>query len=381
LTDNQRDMISKKPFRVIIGFLGNLFYDTRTYNLFALLQKDHHVRFIGFDWLTPGFQTRKSSKIMITKLKKRKWSLLFYIEFNIRLLAEISWQRADIIWAADFFSLPACFVAAKWMNARIYYDSREVYTGIYGISSRPLLKKLVYCLEKCLIQRTDRVFVTGLMDMEVIQSLYGIRRVYLLRNLPRRRNRLTPMSFDFIRKSGLKRILCYQGTLVHGRGISTCFRIVERLPMCGLVLLGGGEHVDVYKKMAESMQITDRVWFPGKIPQDQLLRYTAAADFGLSLIDDVSLNNQLALPNKLFEYIMAGIPVLVSDCPQMVHIIQQYQVGAVIKGNDPEIAVNVIKHWIENPRVYQELKNNCLKASKTLNWEVEFKTIERFFTQ
>ena len=151
--------------------------------------------------------------------------------------------------------------------------------------------------------------------------------------------------------------------------------------MCGLVLLGGGEHVDMYKKMAELMKISDRVWFPGKIPQDQLLRYTAAADFGLSLIDDVSLNNQLALPNKLFEYIMAGIPVLVSDCPQMVHIIQQYQVGAVIKGNDPEIAVNVIKHWIENPRVYQELKNNCLKASKTLNWEVEFKTIERFFTQ
>jgi glycosyltransferase involved in cell wall biosynthesis len=373
-------MRSKKPLNVNIGFLGNLYYDTRTYNLFLLLQKDHHVRFVGFDWLTPGFQSRKSSKIRISKLKKGKWSLPFYIEFNIRLLIGISRQKADLIWAADFFSLPACFIAAKWMNARIYYDSREVYTGIYGISTRPLLKKLVYYLEKWLIQRTDRVFVTGLMDMEVIQTLYGIRHVHLLRNLPRRLKRISPFQFDFIRKSDVSLILCYQGTLVHGRGISTCLKIAERLPICGLVLLGWGEHIDEYKKKAESMKISDRVWFPGKIPQNQLIRYTAGADIGLALIDDVSLNNRLALPNKLFEYIMAGIPVLVSDCPQMVDIVNKFQVGAVIQNNDPEIAASVIKHWTDNPRLYQKLKNNCIKASETLNWEVEFKTIERYFT-
>ena len=374
----QSNMENKKTRRVIIGFLGNLRYDTRTCNLFETLRKKHEVRFIGFDWLTPDFQTEQSSGMLITKLRKNRCSPLFYLEFNFRLFIELIKVKADIIWAADFYSLPVCFFAAKWMNARIYYDSREVYTGIYGISSRPLLKRLVFSLEKLLIQRTDQVFVTGKMDMEVISTLYGIHNVHLLRNLPRFRARIFPKHFDFAVQPG-STILCYQGTLIHGRGISNCLEIVKRLPGSGLVLMGWGEHIDEYKNMADSMKISDRVWFAGKIPQDQLIRYTAGTHIGLALIDDVSLNNRLALPNKLFEYLMAGIPVLVSDLPQMTEIVQKYQVGAVIQRNDPETAVKVIRRWQKDPRLYQRLKRNCLKASKTLNWEVEFKTIEQFF--
>lgn len=371
-------MENKKTLKIIIGFLGNLRYDTRTCNLFEILRKKHDVRFVGFDWLTPDFQTEKQSGMLITKLRKNRCSLLFYLEFNFRLFMELIKVKSDIIWAADFFSLPVCFLVAKWINSRIYYDSREVYTGIYGISSRPALKKLVYSLEKWLIKRTDQVFVTGKMDMEVIRTLYGIHNIHLLRNLPRLRSHISPKYFDFAVQSGAT-ILCYQGTLIHGRGISTCLEIIKLLPGCGLVLMGWGEHVNEYKSMADSMKISGRVWFPGKIPQNRLIRYTAGTHIGLALIDDVSLNNRLALPNKLFEYIMAGIPAVVSDLPQMAEIVQKYQVGAVIPNNDPETAANVIRSWQEDPQLYQRLKINCLRASKTLNWEEEFKTVERFF--
>jgi glycosyltransferase involved in cell wall biosynthesis len=127
------------------------------------------------------------------------------------------------------------------------------------------------------------------------------------------------------------------------------------------------------------MKINDRVFFVGKISQDKLLNYTAGAFAGLSLIDDISINNHYALPNKLFEYVMSGLPVIASNLPQMKKIVLEYDIGAVIKESNEDELVEVLNKWSNDQSLYKTKKENCIKASATLNWETEFENIYYLF--
>ena len=102
---------------------------------------------------------------------------------------------------------------------------------------------------------------------------------------------------------------------------------------------------------------------------------SAGGDVGMCMIDNTCLNNYYALPNKLFEYIAAGVPVIVSDLPQMSAVVKQYQIGAVVPENDKDRAVTILRKWEDDPHLYTALKKNCRIASAELNWEKEFKEI------
>jgi glycosyltransferase involved in cell wall biosynthesis len=102
------------------------------------------------------------------------------------------------------------------------------------------------------------------------------------------------------------------------------------------------------------------------------MRHTAGCDIGLSLINRTCDNNYYALPNKLFEYIMAGLPVIVTDMPQMKSVVETYNVGAVVSDQHPEAVARVVAEWGRRRSDFRTLKKNCRKAALELNWEKEF---------
>lgn len=367
--------------KVAICFLGNLYFDTRTYNLYhSLISKKHEVQFIGFDWLTPDFTTIKEENVFIDKLVKRKFSLIFYLQFAWRSFWRLVKSRSHYLWAADFFCLPVCYLAALVTRSKVFYDSREVYTEITGFNNKPLIKKIVRFVEGFIIKRIHCTVTTGPLDSEYIENLYGLDKTYLLRNLPLPVSSVEPVDLKSLFPEKLSGpVLLYQGTIVKGRGIEVCFEIIKNYPDAGLVLLGGGEYLEYYQKMAHEMTIENRVVFVGKISQNELIQYTAGADVGLCLIDNISGNNYYALPNKLFECLMAGIPVLITDLPQMRDIVETWRVGGIVPENDIDLSIQVIKNWMENPDHYSTLKENTKKASRVLNWENEFEKIYPFF--
>ncbi|MBN2105076.1 glycosyltransferase [bacterium] len=364
---------------IVIGFLGNIHYDTRTYNLRRILiQKGYPVRFIGFDWTTPNYHSSFHMNQIIYRLKKRRVSILFYLQFFALLFYQMIRIRSDIYWASDFYSLPACFIAAKLHKAKLFYDSREIYTEINGVQNRKWLKQIIFSIEKYIVHYCDRVIATGQIDIFTLKSLYGINHLLLLRNLPLKQTIKHPFQYKLLSPTKGK-ILLYQGTLVQGRGIDLYLKIIQQYHG-SLVLLGGGEHEMYFRKMAADQKIINRVHFIGKIPQNQLLQYTAGADIGLAFIENISKNNELALPNKLFEYIMAGIPVIVSDLPQMKAVVEKYQIGAIVPDNNPEAIIQIISHWDKHPDEYLKMKRNCHIASEKLNYESEFSHIEPFLS-
>lgn len=366
---------------VSIGFLGNLNYDTRTFNLLKSLKENNfNVIFNGFDWLTPGFKSLETNEIRIKKLVKNKLSILFYLSFAFKLLRSLLKQNADIYFASDLYSLPFCVIAAKLKGKKIFYDSREVYTGLPALNDKKIVKALVRIIESHYIHKTDLVLTTGKMDSDYIEKLYNLKSTEVLRNLPLTNTDISPVDLrsKFQNPGNLKLIL-YQGIIVKGRGIEIYFEIIKKTDNLGLIILGGGEDEEFYKKMAEKSGINDRVLFAGKIKQNELLNYTAAAELGLSIITNISTNNYYALPNKLFEYLMAGIPVIASDMPQMKEIIEKYKVGEVVAENDSAAIIKIIQKWSDEPELYTQLKENCKVAAKELNWENEFGRILDYF--
>lgn len=358
--------------KVIITFLGNIDYDTRSYNLFNTLDSQgYDVEFIGFDWLTENFKSIKGKKT-VYKLSKKPLSIFFYIKFYSLLKLNLLSKKFDIIFAEDLYCLPVCVVVGKMKNAKVIYDCRELFGFLAGLKNKKYVQKFWSIIEKLFIKKANLVITTGEMDSEFIRNHYQITNDLVIRNLPLYRKADSPVDYySDLKIEKSKKVLLYQGVVLHGRGLKMIFDFLQTTNDFVLVIAGGGEMISFYKQLSEKLHISEKVFFIGKIPQEKLINYSASAFIGLALIENISLSYYYALPNKLFEYIMAEVPVLTTDLPQMKKIIDEFKVGLTIQENDFEqlkLSLNKLK---DDKSYYNQLKSNCRAASHTLNWEKE----------
>jgi glycosyltransferase involved in cell wall biosynthesis len=363
-------MSSKK--KVLITFLGNINYDTRCKNLYdTLTTNGYEVEFLGFDWLTKGF-VEERGEISIFKLKKEFLSLSFYLKFIWHIKLKLLSTKASIIFAEDLYTLPFAVIFGKLKRAKIYYDSRELFGYLAGLKDKKLKQTFWKWIEKFFIKKPDCVLVTGQMDSEFLKKEYGIKNIILLRNLPRYYKPTLNLDLhSHLQINNSKKIILYQGVLLKGRGIEKVYNVLENLPDHVFVIAGGGEYEEHYKKLATVMNLNDQVYFIGKLTQEDLPKVTASADIGVSLIENLSTSYYYALPNKLFEYIMAEVPVIVSNLPQMKEVVEKYDVGFAIDFDNKTELVTAIKKLTEDTSLHESKKQNCHIASQELNWEKE----------
>ncbi len=362
--------------KVLITFLGNLNYDTRCKNLFNTLKvNDYEVEFLGFDWLTKDFEPVEG-EVTIYKLHKGILSLSFYLKFAWHIKFFLMASRASIIFAEDIYTLPFAVIFGKLKRAKVFYDSRELFGHLAGLKGKKVKQGFWRIVEKLFIKKVDHIITTGKLDSEFLIKKYKVDNPILLRNLPRY---YKPEEEHNLRSlfniNPNKKILLYQGVIHQGRGLQPAFKALKEMQNCVLVIIGDGEFEDYYRKLAEEMGVNEQVIFAGKINQDEILSYTKTADIGLSIIENMSLSYYYALPNKLFEYIMAEIPVVVSNLPQMKEIVEKYKVGMVVDIDEPGKLVEVIRQLTENEVLYNKFKENCRTASQELNWENEVKNL------
>lgn len=366
--------------KVLIGFLGNINYDTRCKNFYESFEKlNYEVSFIGFDFLTKGF-IPINGKISVYKLEKKN-SLLFYLRFYFKLFVETLKKDFSICFAEDVFVLPVFYIVAKIKKAKVFYDSRELFGFLASLKERKITQFLIYRLERCFIRKVDGVIVTGGLDAEFIRTHYKINNVFVLRNLPFIKK--TFNKYNLRKKFNIPEenlLLIYQGVVVKGRGLKLAFEALVETKKTSLVILGDGEYKDHYENLVDEYCIREKVFFAGKVSQDDLLNYTASADLGICLIENLSLSYYYALPNKLFEYIMAEIPVIISDLPQMVKITDDYKVGYVIERNEVKTLLLLLQFLEDNKLPLSILKQNCINAKMDLNWDKEFEIIKKIIS-
>ena len=111
-----------------------------------------------------------------------------------------------------------------------------------------------------------------------------------------------------------------------------------------------------------------KVFFLDPVPYDMVLDVAAGADVGASLLEDTCLNHRLALPNKLFEYLNAGLPTIVSDFPELGRVVKDFDVGLAVDPSSPDAVAEAIQRMVDNEPERLRWKSNTSKVSETFSW-------------
>ena len=359
-----------KKKRIILSVINDLVGDQRIHRIATTLQEaGAEVWVVGRKLpdslpLTPrGYQTHR----MRLWFRKGKF---FYLEYNIRLLGWLLFRRADVLTANDLDTLLANFLAARLKSCHLVYDSHEYFTEVPELTGRPATRRIWLWLERWIFPRLKTVYTVNQSLAEIYTAKYKVP-VQSIRNLPFQHSGVQAKKIH-------PPILLYQGALNVSRGIELMIEAMEYLPEYQLWIVGKGDvEAQLHQLVRQKDTLQARVHFKGFVPFGQLADLTKQAHLGLSLEEDHGLNYRYASPNKLYDYIQAGIPVLVSDLPEMRRIVQTHKLGKVLAKADrtsSRLAV-VIRSMLADEKQWEQWSESSRQAAQLLNWEKEQKKL------
>tara|TARA_Y100000590_G_C15715361_1_gene1011695 strand:+ start:1409 stop:2518 length:1110 start_codon:yes stop_codon:yes gene_type:complete len=351
--------------KIAIIYLGNYYYDARLINMVDSLSSYKYA--VDIVCIT-NKQTNSSETLNIKNVSIRPIVLLSfgffkYIEFFFKVRKKIKNKKYHCVLAGDVYSLaPVYFFTSK---AQLVYDCREIYSALAAHTNSPISQWLLTKYEQYFIKFFSDVIVTAPTDLSLLKikfSKYQFINWHLIYNFPKYQtiNQIISLRTKYdIPKNHT--ILCYQGVIQKDRGIGKLFFVLEQKKDMWACIVGDGEAMNYYKEMAKKLNIYQRVLFVGKVPYIKLLNYTAACDIGWVVIQENGTSNQFALPNKLFEYGLANIPVIASKLPNLIDILTKYSLGELVdsKNIQEQIkAIETLKNKKELNQYDKIIKNN-----------------------
>ncbi|MFN8775676.1 MAG: glycosyltransferase [Flavobacteriales bacterium] len=307
-----------------------------------------------------------------------KRGAFFYAFLNIRFFFYLLFNRFDVVLANDLDTLPAAFLAARLKGRHVVYDSHEYFTEAEGLTGRPFQKRVWQRIESWIFPRLQHVYTVNASIASIYEAQYGVT-VGVLRNVPESR---APIHIRTRAELGLpenKCILILQGAFIDpDRGGREAVLAMEHLPDCHLLIVGSGRDLQAMDRIIAERGLQSRITRLPRLPYEVLREYTARADIGLSLDKPVHLNYLYSLPNKLFDYLHAGIPVLASDLPEVRKIMTRYEVGMLLEEVTPGHVAAAVREMLESPRL-AHWRSNTLRAAGELNWQIESRTLSEIF--
>ncbi len=313
-------------------------------------------------------------RLFMSRFKKNKLiDVLKFIEFSIRVVLKYKKLKPTFVNLHSFAVLPLSFFFKNKQN-KVIYDTHELETEKARLG--PRLKVISKKIERYLIRYVDTIVVVSDSIGDWYRNAYQ-KPVFLIRNIPNSSSTITqrdPILRDFFKISETDILFIYQGLISHERGIDIILEAFKGLPSNKhIVFMGFGESVDIVKEASESYK---NIHFHEAVIYKDISRYTSGADVGLSLILNSCLNHYYCLPNKLFEYILAGIPVIVSDFPDMKNIVGPNNLGW-ISNPDVNALVELINGiTIEDVNRKQE---TVIQNRSRFSWEKEELFIPQIF--
>ena len=346
--------------KVIVSVSNDLTNDQRVDKVCSTL---HNA---GYDVFLIGKKNKKSKPIYRDYPTKRlkllfDKGLLFYAEFNLRLFFTLLVTKKDILLANDLDTLLPNYFIEKLQRKKLVYDSHELFSEIPELVHRPFVKKVWKNLENWMLPNLKNTYTV----CDSIANYYTEKyqtKFKVIRNLPVKKTIINRGVFHF--NDHGKKIILYQGAVNIGRGLEL---IIDTMPFLSnfiLVIIGTG---DIIKELEASVKKESRekqVKFLGQLTPKELQKITPLGTIGISLEEDLGLNYRFALPNKIFDYIQAEVPILVSDLPEMKNIIKKFKVGEVVKNRTPKELAKQIEEFLK-----KDFSKELQKAKETLIWE------------
>ncbi|MGC8595292.1 MAG: glycosyltransferase [Candidatus Kryptoniota bacterium] len=365
-------MKGRKPVDVLIISSSDPVYDTRSSKFYsALLQAGYSARLVGITDeetnLTNNWTVRGITRAKITSRSGKK----FFFQFYRKIIPLVYHQPARIVIAADLFAIPPAIIAKKkfsnvWPYPKLVYDSKELYSELPSLK----MKKTSFYFWT-IIEKISSGYIDHLLTVnESIANLLSQRwrkKITVIMNVPDCEIAETHAHKDFDTI-----YLAFSGGMQRGRGITNLVKLLSYLPTnYHLKLIGDGDLTESIVELSIKQNVADRVHMLGRVKNYEVVSQLRQAHIGIYLMENTGLCHYLALPNKLFQYICAGLPVVASDFPEMKRIIDRYKVGITVSPENLKAVAGSIRSIIEDDKRYDEYRANCIKASEELNWNAE----------
>jgi glycosyltransferase involved in cell wall biosynthesis len=304
-------------------------------------------------------------------VRRRLPSPLYRFVMLIYFIRAIARLRPAIIHAHDAAMLVPGWLGARLAGARLVYDSHELAASV------PYRERgwawFVTMIERAAVPRCAAVITVSDGIAERLKEAY---RLPVLPTVVRNVSDLRMVGAGGLRQMlGLGAdvpLVLHQGAPAPDRGCEILIDAVARLDGVQLVFLGDPEpgYGEALAVRIRDSGIAERVSVLSSIPLTELLACTAEADVGVTLLQDTCENHRLALPNKLFEYIAAGVPVVASALPETQRLVEAYGIGWCTRPDDPDAVAAALRSALES-RGDLALRDRLARAAAELRWQVE----------
>jgi glycosyltransferase involved in cell wall biosynthesis len=364
---------------IIISATSDLVTDQRVHRTaITFTKQSHRVVLVGRKLkgsLPTGSRRYRTHRFRLGFEK----GFLFYAAYNIRLFFYLLTHRADLLFANDLDTLPANYLASLLKRVPLVYDSHEYFTGVPELAHNAFARKFWLAVERLIFPRLEYVITVNPSIAALYEKKYG-KPVHVIYNIPdmpllpadetRRKVR------QALQLPPATRLVILQGAGINvDRGAEEAVLAMARVPDALLLIIGGGDVFPALQALVQQHRLEEKVRLMNKMPFDQLIRYTIAADLGLTLDKPESDNYRYSLPNKLFDYIHARIPVLASPVPEVKRIVETYDIGLLIDNHDPRHIADRIAGALGDESRRARWRANLDRAAQELNWSAEEKKL------
>jgi len=358
--------------KILSAVLNNIETDQRLDKVCnSLLKFGYDVELIG----ATLYSKPVLNKLYATHLieMKNQSTMKKYIEFNFKLFFTLL-KKADkktILLANDLDSLLPFYLISKIKKIPLVFDSHEIYSELPSLHDRPKTKKVWKILEKFLLPKIKYFYTVSDGYANWFKKEYNVNPS-VIRNVPNRIKFNENQDFIFFQlpeNPNNEKILLYQGAINPSRGIDKMIEAFHNVNSCQFWIAGDGPKKQEYEQLVKDLNLAHRIHFLGNIPPKTLKTITPLAEVGMSLEEDLGLSYRYALPNKLFDFIQANVPILATNLPEIMQTVLTYNVGKVIENHEPHhLAQKLNELLAEGKKSYQE---RLSIAAKDLCWENE----------
>ena len=325
--------------RIIISVTSDISTDRR------VLKVAHSCHNNGYQVLLIGRKLKNSLPLDLPFQYKRKSfifnrSALFYAEYNIRLFFVLLFSKVDILLSNDTDTLPANYLASKIRRKKLVFDAHELFPEVPELAHRPKIKRFWQKIEDRIFPHLKHCYTVSQSIADYYNQKYHIN-MKVVRNAP---YCLAPVEKKLLDYPG-KKIIMYQGAVNIGRGLEWAIDAMPFVENAVLVIIGDGDITNELKERVKKLQLEEKVFFLGRIPGAELHKYTFSADLGLCLLENRGLSYYFSLPNRIFDYLHAGVPVLATDFPEIVNIVKNNNTGIIVNHYDPEYLAEILNDF------------------------------------
>lgn len=303
---------------------------------------------------------------------------LFYAELNFRLFFKLLFTKLEAIHSNDLDTLLACYLASKLKSKPLVYDSHEFFTEVPELLDNPFARNVWLSIERFIFPTLKHVVTVNASIATEYELRYGIRPK-VVRNIANATIENQPTTTNV--NEGPFTVIMQGAGINIDRGAEELVQAFVQLPKdIHLKIIGKGDVFDVLKSMRKELKLEEQVRIIDSLPYNELMQHTAEAHIGATLDKATNPNYALSLPNKIFDYLRAGLPVVSSSVVEVANIVRQHQCGTVVVDVMPDNIADAILEMYNDRDQYLRQKRNAINAAKDYAWEKEFKVFEHIYS-